>query len=149
MVLNAVRTTGATQLILFPNTRSSDAHHWSTWAPQGGPPDSVAALSVTDAANNFAFDMHSYTEGGDSWNDDIIVVTNWARANGKRLFLSEFGKQVGSMAASTLLTYINANADVWIGWTVWNLDPYSISVTDTMTGDIHDTPKMAWYAPYF
>jgi endoglucanase len=147
-VLNAVRETGATQLILFPNTRSSDTHHWSTWSPQGGPLDSVAALSVTDSANSLAFDMHSYT-GTDSWNGDITVVTNWARANGKRLFLSELGTTNGATAVSTLLTYINSNADVWVGWTVWNLEPYSISVTNQSTGVVSDTPKMTWYAPYF
>jgi endoglucanase len=147
-VLNAVRATGATQLILFPNTRSSDTHHWSTWSPQDGPLDAVAALSVTDSADNLAFDMHSYT-GTDSWNGDITVVTNWAHANGKRLFLSELGTTSGATAVSTLLTYINSNADVWVGWTVWNLDPYSISVTDQSTGVVSDTPKMTWYAPYF
>jgi endoglucanase len=147
-VLNAVRATGATQLVLFPNTRSSDTHHWATWSPQGGPLDAVAALSVTDSANNLAFDMHSYT-GTDSWNGDITVVTNWAHANGKHLFLSELGTTSGATAVSTLLTYINSKADVWVGWTVWNLDPYSISVTNQSTGVVSDTPKMTWYAPYF
>jgi endoglucanase len=151
-VLNAVRATGATQLVLFPNTRSSDTHHWSTWWPQGGPPlDSDAALRVTDSANNLAFDMHSYEgcDGCDSWNDDIKVVTDWARANGKRLFLSELGTESGSAAVSTLLACINSNSDVWVGWTVWNLDPYRISTTDRDTGVVSDTTKMPWYAPYF
>jgi endoglucanase len=147
-VVNAVRATGATQLILFPNTRSSDTHHWSTWSPQGGPLDAVAALSVTDSVHNLAFDMHSYT-GTDSWNDDITVVTDWAHAHGKRLFLSEPGTTSGAPAVSTLLPYIKANADVWVGWTVWNLAPYAISVTDQSTGVVSDTPQMAWYAPYF
>jgi endoglucanase len=148
-VLDAVRATGAAQLVLFPNTRSSDTHHWSTWSPQGGPLDSVAALAVTDSANNLAFDMHSYTEAGDSWNGDIKVVTDWARANGKRLFLSELGTKEGTTAVSTLLTHINSSTDVWVGWTVWNLDPYLITVTDKTTGVVSDTPRMAWYAPYF
>ncbi len=50
---------------------------------------------------------------------------------------------------SKLLTYINANADVWAGWTVWNLEPYSITATDKTTGVVTDTPRMAWYAPFF
>ena len=148
-VLDAVRATGATQLVLFPNTRSSDTHHWSTWSPQGGPLDEDVALSVRDSANNLAFDMHSYTEAGDSWNGDITVVTDWARANGRRLVLSEVGTENGPAALSTLLTYINSNADVWVGWTAWNLEPYAVSVTDKTTGLVRDTPKMAWYAPYF
>jgi endoglucanase len=148
-VLDAVRATGATQLVLFPNTRSSDTRHWSTWSPQGGPLDKDAALSVKDSANNLAFDMHSYTEAGDSWNSDITVVTDWARADGRRLFLSELGRESGPTALSTLLTYINSNANVWAGWTAWNLDPYAIGITDKVTGLVRDTPKMGWYAPYF
>jgi endoglucanase len=171
-VLDAVRATGAKQLVLFPNTRSSDTHHWSTWSPQGGPLDSdnlsppyETALKVKDSADNLAFDMHSY-EGCtvctptcvacDKWtpspsqpNSDIKVVTDWARANGKRLFLSEFGTESGATVVSTLLRCINSNPDVWVGWTVWNLHPYWISVTDRSTGVVSDTEKMPWYAPYF
>ena len=132
-VVHAVRATGAPQLILFPNTRSSDTHHWSTWAPQGGPLDAVAALSMTDRAHQLAFDMHSYT-GTDSWNDAITGVTDWAHAHGQRLFLSELGTTSGAPAVATLLTYLNAHADVWVGWMVWNLAPYAISVTDQATG---------------
>lgn len=146
-VLNALRSTGATQLVLFPNTRSSDTHHWSTWSPEGGPLDSAIAAKVVDPANNLAYDMHSY-QGTDSWNADIQVVTNWARANGKKLFLSELGTTSGSAAVSTILTYLNANSDVWLGWTTWNLDPYTIMVTNLSTGVVTDTAKMAWYAPF-
>jgi endoglucanase len=147
-VLNAVRATGAKQLILFPNTRKSDVNHWDKYAPQQGLKDSIEALNVTDTANNFAFDMHSYTEF-DDWNNpgDIQIVTNWAKTNNKRLFLSELGaKSQGDV--DKLLLYINANSDVWVGWTVWNLEPYSITVTDN-GGIVSDTAKMSWYAPYF
>lgn len=146
-VLNALRSTGATQLVLFPNTRSSDTHHWSTWSPEGGPLDSAIAQKVVDPANNLANDMHSY-QGIDAWNADIQVVTNWARANGKKLFLSELGTTTGAAAVSTILTHLNANSDVWLGWTTWNLPPYDIMVTNLSTGVITDTPKMAWYAPF-
>ena len=58
-------------------------------------------------------------------------------------------RKVGPRPYRRSLTYINSNADVWVGWTAWNLDPYAISVTDKVTGLVRDTPKMAWYAPYF
>ena len=147
-VLNAVRAAGSTQLVLFPNTRSSDTHHWVTWAPEGGPLDSVAALKVTDPAGNMAYDMHSYNEI-DTWNSDIAAVTSWARANGKRLFLSEVGSMSGSSSVPSLLAYLNANADVWLGWATWNLDPYTVSVTNLTSGKVTDTAQMSWYAPYF
>jgi endoglucanase len=146
-VLNSVRATGASNLVLFPNTRSSDTHHWNTWSPEGGPLDYVAANSVIDSANNMAFDMHSY-QGVDAWNGDIQVVTDWARAKGKRLFLSEVGTTSGATAVSTILTHLNANSDVWIGWTTWNLDPYTIMRTDQSTGVVTDTLMMSWYAPF-
>jgi hypothetical protein len=65
------------------------------------------------------------------------------------LFLSEFGTESGATVVSTLLRCINSNPDVWVGWTVWNLHPYWISVTDRSTGVVSDTEKMPWYAPYF
>lgn len=144
-VLNSVRSTGSKNLILFPNTRSSDTHHWSTWSPQGGPLDSAIAAKVVDSANNMAYDMHSY-QGIDSWNTDIVTVTNWARTNGKKLYLSEVGTTTNATAVSNLMAYLGSNSDVWIGWNVWNLDPYSVSTTNTTS--MTATTKMSWYAPY-
>jgi endoglucanase len=158
-VLDAVRATGAKQLVLFPNTWGSDTRHWEVWVPQGsGPLDAIAALNVKDSAGNLAFDMHSYMdtrqEDQETWLRDIEVVTKWAREErlpGERkcLFLSELGSKLGAADVSTLLTYINANPDVWVGWAVWNLEPYSITSTDKETGAVTDTPRMPWYAPFF
>lgn len=147
-VLNAIRATGAKNLVLFPNTRSSDTHHWSTWLPQrSGPLDSVAALAITDSANNLAFDMHSY-QSIDSWNSDIIVVTEWAKTNKKKLFMSELGTTSGSAGIATLLSYMNANSDVWLGWTAWNLDPYTFILTNRTSGVVAGTAKFPWFSPY-
>lgn len=158
-VLAAVRATGAKQLVLFPSTWGSDTRHWKVWVPQGsGPLDADAALAVSDSADNLAFDMHSYMdsrkEDEEIWLRDIEVVTKWARDERKPderkcLFLSELGSKLGSAEVSTLLTYINANTDVWVGWTLWNLEDYAITTTDKTTGVVTDTPRMAWYARLF
>src|SRR5436190_7924878 len=58
-VIDAIRAAGAKQLILVPNSRGSDVDHWNTYAPNGGSLDSVASLTITDSANNYAFDMHA------------------------------------------------------------------------------------------
>jgi endoglucanase len=50
-VIDAIRGTGADQLILVPNSRGSDVDHWDTYAPNGGSLDSVAALNITDSAD--------------------------------------------------------------------------------------------------
>lgn len=143
-VEKAIRATGAKQMILFPNTRSSDTSHWSKYSPQGGPLDRDAAVNVTDSV----FDMHSYSSI-DNWIDDIKNVTDWARRNNKRLFLSELGTEDGPAVVSKLLSYIRCNGDVWVGWTMWNLAPYQITTTDKLSGAVSPTPKMAWYERHF
>jgi endoglucanase len=137
-------------LILVPNSRSSDVDHWFSYSPNGGDLDSVAALAVTDSANNFAYDMHSYLPYPGSctaFRDQIVAVTNWATTNGKKMFLSELGVNRGSgngpCAINSLLSYMNSHGDVWLGWTPWDLDPYNIT-----NGDTSDNVEMAWYAPF-
>jgi endoglucanase len=149
-LIAAIRGTGSTHLILVPNSRSSDVDHWSTYAPNGGDLDSVAALAVTDPASNYAFDMHAYQSfptSCTSYRDLVSDVTSWAMTNHKKLFLSELGVSYtsgnGSCAINSLLAYMNAHSDVWIGWTPWDLDPYRITRSHTA-----DDTEMPWYAPF-
>ena len=151
-VMNAIRATGSTHLILVPNSRGSDVDHWITYAPNGGPLDSVAALTITDSANNYAFDMHAYQDNpasATSYSTLVSTVTAWAKTNKKKLFLSEMGSANaaanGSVGVGGLLSYLNANNDVWLGWTPWNLPPYSITDTSSYAAD---GAQMPWYAPF-
>gem|GEM_PF-6789074 len=150
-VMDAIRATGSTHLILVPNSRSSDVDHWDTYAPNGGPLDSVAALAIHDSANHYAFDMHAYQghpSSSSSYANLVSKVTQWARTHDKKLFLSEMGAVTGAANGSSgiggLLSYLNSNNDVWLGWTPWDLAPYSL------TNDSHtaDAPPMAWYTPF-
>ena len=66
--------------------------HWAFYAPNGGSLHSVASLTITDS--NFAFDMHAYQDAPSSATSYVkllIPVTQWAKDNGKHLFLSELG----------------------------------------------------------
>jgi endoglucanase len=152
-VIDAIRGTGAGQLILVPNSRGSDVEHWDTYAPNGGPLDSEAALAITDSAGNCAFDMHAYQNPGapTSYAAQVTPVTEWAEKHGKRLFLSEPGVQTddphGAAAINSLLTYLNDHSGVWLGWTPWNLSPYNLTVTGE-DGAITDGPQLPWYAPF-
>lgn len=151
----AIRATGATNLILVPNSRSSDVEHWSTYSPNGGPLDSVAFLDIVDSANNVAYDMHSYQANptsSSSYSDLLSNVTNWAITNNKKLFLSEMGipntEAFGDVATGGALDYMNANSNVWIGWCPWNLPPYELTqFTPTQSYTI-DGPSIGWYTPY-
>lgn len=142
----AIRGTGATQLILAPNSRASDVTHWSSYSPNGGPLDSVAALDVVDSGNNYCFDMHAYDttpSSSTSYVTMVTPVTNWARTNGKKLFLSELGCDEAApnaaAAMTNLLTYLNANSDVWIGWTPWNLQPFNLTQNSPQSYVVDDT----------
>jgi hypothetical protein len=101
--------------------------------------DAIAALAITDT--NYAYDMHAYT-------GSLTEVTTWAKTNKKRLFLSEVGVAItsatGQAAVSAYLTHMNANRDVWVGWTTWNLPPYNL-----WTGN-YTTPNAAfdWYGAF-
>lgn len=152
-VIDAIRSAGAEQLILVPNSRGSDVGHWDQYAPNGGPLDSVAALAVTDLFDNYGFDVHAYLDPGTPTSYSAIVqpITTWARAHGRRLFLSELGVvddgPNGSAEVGDLLTFLNANNDVWLGWTPWDLAPYRLTTTDD-DGVVGDGPQMPWYQPY-
>lgn len=151
-VINAIRSTGAGHLILVPNSRGSDVEHWDAYSPNGGKLDSIAALAIADPLDNFAFDMHAYQDdpsSATSYADLIRPVTAWAKSHGRRLFLSELGvidsSAHGGPALANLLEYLNDNSDVWLGWTPWNLPPYSLTPEGRYT---EDGPQMAWYSPY-
>lgn len=161
IVIDAIRATGANQqLILVPNTRGSDVSHWDEYPPIGGPNDSVAALQITDSANNYAFDMHQYydgnTEESKPYLGKIAKVTAWAKKNGRKLFLSEFGVGYcddlpegvsnGGQVIGEVLEHLNSNSDVWIGWTPWNLKPYYI--TEPGSNYQQDGVEMPWYTDY-
>ena len=58
LAITAIRRTGATNLILVPGNGYSIAHNWyDSWY---GTPNSSVMLTVTDAANNYAFEVHDY-----------------------------------------------------------------------------------------
>jgi endoglucanase len=152
-VIDAIRGAGAEQLVLVPNSRGSDVGHWDTYAPNGGPLDSVAALAITDSGNNYAFDVHAYLAPGAaiSYPAAVQPITSWAREHGRRLFLSELGvvddDPVGAARVGDLLAFLDAASDVWLGWTPWNLSPYRLTTTDD-DGTVRAGPQLPWYQPH-
>jgi endoglucanase len=139
----AIRNMGATNLILVPGNAWTGAHSWTqNWY---GTPNSVAMLGIVDPGNNFAFDVHQYLDTDSSGSSSTIVsetvgqerlvsFTNWLHANNRRGFLGEFavansrigmgGTQIGDEAINNMLDYIEANGDVWLGWTWWAAGPW-------------------------
>lgn len=150
----AIRSAGAKQLILVSNSEGSEITHWNTWSPNGGPLDSVAALDIVDSENNYAFEHHVYIAdpGATSFSSILATVTSWSRTNGRKAIITEglmhSDAANGSTAWSDLMTYLNANNDVWLGVLPWNLPPHSYLDEDGDGAHVNDTAAMAWYAPF-
>lgn len=155
--LAAIRATGATNLVLVPGNAWTGAHSWGqSWY---GTANAVAMLQVRDPGNNVAFEVHQYLDSGFSGAssacvstttgaDQLAGFTQWLRANGKRGFLGEFATGTSATcltALDNLLSHLDANADVWLGWTWWAAGPWWgsdwTSLEPSSTGA--DKPQMA------
>ncbi len=165
--INAIRATGATNLILVPGNAWTGAHSWlDNWY---GTPNATAMLSITNPANNFAFDVHQYLDSDFSGGSSTVVsatigqqrlvnFTNWLHTNNRRGFLGEFavanstvgagGSQIGDEAINNMLDYVQTNRDVWLGWTWWAAGPkwgnYMFTLEPTNLGQANqvDRPSM-------
>ncbi len=157
----AIRSTGASNLILVPGNGWTGAHSWtSDWY---GTPNSVAMKNITDPADNFAYEVHQYFDSNSSGTSETCVsttigadrlktFTSWLKNNNQRGFLGEFGisaNETCMMALDNMLAYMHANSDVWMGWTYWAAGPwwgnYMFSV-EPANGQ--DKPQMAILEKY-
>jgi endoglucanase len=129
--IGAIRNTGARNLILVPGNAWTGAHSWNqNWY---GTANASAMLQIGDSANNFAFEVHQYLDADSSGTQEGCVsgtigsermqgFTNWLRANGRKGFLGEFGGGTSSVclgAIDNIVSHLEANADVYLGWTYW------------------------------
>lgn len=128
----ALRSAGFKNLLIVPfnnySNRASFAHDT----------DAQGALlnGIVDPANNWAVQYHmymdAYSPGADTsiqpdFLNEVIVATNWARANKKQFYATEFGAgpDAASIAAvTTFLAHMRTNKDVWLGWTYWTAVQY-------------------------
>lgn len=131
----AIRATGAKNLLLIPGTRWTGAHNWT----EGGDESNAAAFAdFKDPGNNFLFELHQYMDPDSSGTTDGCVsaaigaerleqVTTWLRERKAGALLGEFGaanSPVCLQALDNILSYMDANADVWKGWTYWAGGPW-------------------------
>lgn len=129
--ISAIRTIGATNLILVPGNGWSGAHSWnSSWY---GTPNGTIVQNIVDPADNYAIEVHQYLDDNSSGASDECVsstigssrlkdFTRWLRVHEKRGFLGEFGISANDnclTALDDMLDYIDDNTDVWLGWTYW------------------------------
>jgi endoglucanase len=134
--ISAIRSTGAANLILVPGNAWTGAHSWN--ANWYGTPNGIVMRNIVDPGNNYAFEVHQYLDDNSSGTSASCVsltigssrlkdFTGWLRNYNKRGFLGEFGISVSEdcqAALDDMLTYVDENSDVWLGWSYWAAGPW-------------------------
>ncbi len=160
----AIRNTGATNLMLVPGNGWTGAHSWTqTWYDTNKTVSNASALlDFTDPGNNFAIEVHQYFDVNYSGvepdctstdgSQQLTEFTAWMATHNMRGFLGEFAGDSSEncrLAVRGALQYIENNNQYWIGWTWWAAGPwwgpYMYSVEPTANGD---APQMQWFAPF-
>lgn len=151
----AIRDAGADNLVLVPGNGWSGAFSWrDDWY---GTPNSEVMAGVVDPGDHFAYELHQYLDEDSSGTSPACVsarigskrvedVTAWLRAQGALAWLGEVvaaSNPTCDAAVDDVLTTLEANADVWMGWAWWAAGPwwgdyiYSIEPVDGA-----DAPQM-------
>ncbi|MEI6053717.1 MAG: glycoside hydrolase family 5 protein, partial [Opitutaceae bacterium] len=180
--ITAIRATGAQNWITCPGNFYTGAWSWATATDStssSASTNAVAMLNVSDSLNKTVIEVHQYfdikspteqyvgtTQSCASSDGESLLssVTAWARTNGKKLFLGEFGSGNNStcesaVAGSTegVLQYMQSNSDVWAGWTWWSSvadntanGQGAFNATDFSLAPVNgvDSPYMSWLTPY-
>ena len=171
--IDAIRASGAVHLILVPGNGFSQPSSWhDAWydtAPAPKVSNTAGWATLHDPLGRTAVSVHTYfdADGGGGGDDiaapDIIgqrlqPVVDWARPRGLKVHLSEFGANAATpgaeQAVQNALAYIDANADVMLGWAWWAYGPpdgwggyhFTLCPSDDYTVD---DPKLAWLQPHF
>ena len=152
----AIRATGAKNLILVPGNAWTGAHSWLD--DSYGTPNGTVMKDIVDSENRIAFEVHQYFDtdsSGTSANcisatvgsERLVDFTNWLRENNQQGFLGEFAGGNNSTclnALDNMLDYVDANNDVWMGWTYWAAGPWwGEDIFTVEPKDGVDRPQMA------
>lgn len=129
--VDAIRVTGARNLILVPGALWSGAHSW--YSPVAGESNASALATLHDPLKRMAIEVHQYLDDDSSGTSATCVsgsigaerlraFTGWLRETGHIGFLGEFGaadNAVCRQALDGMLGYIEQQRAVWLGWSYW------------------------------
>ncbi|MEG3162973.1 glycoside hydrolase family 5 protein [Sphingomonas sp. PB2P19] len=167
--VNAIRAlTPALNKIMVPGAEYSSTANWVSNG-QG-----EAFLDFVDPADNVVFECHNYFNSDKSGagtdagacvvnsQNQLVAITNWARTNGKKLWMGEIaggdpavaGQSACGSVVPAAYKYMRDNKDVWLGWSSWGYGPFwpagyafNMNPTDYQTPSA-PTPQMAMFIPY-
>jgi endoglucanase len=135
--IDAIRQVEANQLILVDGNYWSGAHSWyNDFDGQGS--NAEAMLNLVDPCNNMAFDAHQYLDSDSSGTsgqcdsstvgaERLSIFTRWLKENNRKGFIGEFGASNDPQCLEALdgmLSHMQSNSDVYIGWTYWAGGPW-------------------------
>ena len=154
--IDAIRATGAKNLVLVPGNAWTGAHSWTE--SYYGTSNAKVLLGIRDSGNNYAFEVHQYLDSDFSGTHadctsstvgsaSMRAFTDWLKQNGKRGFLGEFGGGFNPTCVAAVndqLAFVEANSDVYLGWSWWAAGPwwgnYFLSIEPNGG---HDAPMMS------
>ena len=159
--VNAIRQSGAKNLILVSGGRWSGVHEWEKGI--GGTSNANAFAAFRDPLQRSYLEVHQYADVGYSGTGANCVptetitrifenITRWAKTNNQKLFLGEFGVPVNPQCLLNLSAMLAQMGDtnVWRGWTYWAAGSwwgnYPMSV-EPLNG--RDAPQMNVLKKYF
>ncbi|MFV0281969.1 MAG: glycoside hydrolase family 5 protein [Rhodoblastus sp.] len=128
--IDAIRKTGACNLVLVPGVNWTGAHSWAAESSHGVNAQAMRAIHDKGA---YAFEFHQYLDQDSSGTsgqcrkpDEVVaalsVATRWLRENNRKGFLGEFGAGENAQCREGLdamIKHMADNADVWTGWAYW------------------------------
>jgi endoglucanase len=159
--IRRIRATGATNTIAVPGNAWSGAHSWA--ANWYGTPNAQAMLQITDSGHNLVFEAHQYLDADSSGTSSVctsatigaqrlVAFTAWLRTHGKRGLLGEFAganNDTCRQALAGMLNYMEANSDVWAGWSYWAAGPWwGDDMFSIEPANGSDKPQMNTLQPY-
>lgn len=162
--VDAIRVTGANNLITLPGNGWSGPHSWfQDWY---GTPNAQVMLRVRDPLKNMIFEVHQYFDADYSGTKPECVpghgakqlreFSSWLRKSGQKALLGEFGSghnPVCEAAVRSALQHLEANADVWVGWAwwaggIWRQHKADSEMVLEPRADGSDMPQWVWLADF-
>ncbi|BDI32267.1 cellulase [Capsulimonas corticalis] len=131
----AIRKTGAKNLILVPGVRWTGA---GSWLDGDADANGAVMLGVKDPKNHYVYEVHQYLDVDGSGTHKEVVsptigverlqkFTEWCRQHHQRAFLGEVAVAAspeGEAAIENMLTDMEKNRDVWVGYSWWAAGPW-------------------------
>src|ERR1035441_7556384 len=156
----AIRSAGATNMILVPGNSWTGAHNWTAGGEKS---NAKCILGVKDPLDYWAVEVHQYVDADSSGQHRSIVsptigserlkgFVKWCREHKLRAVLGEFGVPVapnGEECLNDMLQSMERDRDVWLGWTSraararWGEYLFTIEPKNGQ-----DRPQMAWLQPH-